>query len=355
MSSIISDTKFQPREFFLTLTTLANVKEEVHEEIKANILQFPILAKHAGHSKDFQPPRCIKESLPNLNLPSSVEENVTPLHDSLYKDSFILQKARVLLTEIIDRATRPACTTHISIPLQTLERERCAICLEDLEYDVAELDNWKMLHSAVVTSCGHVFGGICLWTWLVENKTRTCPCCRRDFDTISESTDLTWKNLGDVWDWYIDRKHTMHDQKPGRHLWDCCSMEELQAQFEMQDEFPIELEHLVYIILDINVNLRAAHDLSPKNLGKYLKRTRIVVEGLCHFAPEQEALEIKTRVAKLIPFGLQDSNEKVGTIIKKEKTQGLRETAQPATCFSEAFREICAIFGISSQSDSGHG
>ena len=117
---------------------------------------------------------------------------------------------------------------------------------------------------------------------------------------------------------YIGRKHD--HRKPGRYLWDRCSPEELQAQFEMQDEYPIELEHLVYIIMDINVNLRAGFHLDTRKLGKYLKRTRIVVDGLCYFAPIQEARVINTRVAELVPFW--ESNENVGRLNGNPKVVG---------------------------------
>ena len=172
MASLVN-TKFDSREFFLTISTLSNVKEEVHRQIKADILKFPALAKNAGHSKDFHPVLCLKESLPQLNLPNVAEEVAIPLHDNLYKGSFILLKTRELLTEIMDRAQRAPSTTHVSIPPKTLKRERCAICLEDLDDEItAELDTWKALHAPVVTSCGHVFGGVCLQK--VNNKS-LCP------------------------------------------------------------------------------------------------------------------------------------------------------------------------------------
>jgi hypothetical protein len=110
-------------------------------------------------------------------------------------------------------------------------------------------------------------------------------------------------------------------QKSGRYLWDGCNMEEIRAQFDMQDEFPIQLEHLVYIVLDINVNLRAGDYLTTKNLGKYLKRTRIVVEGLCHYSPEQDAAETRMRAAELVPLGYGGINKKVGDLTAEKRQQ----------------------------------
>jgi len=124
-------------------------------------------------------------------------------------------------------------------------------------------------------------------------------------------------------------------------------MEELRAQFDMQDDFPIQLEHLIYIVLDINLNFWAVDHLSTKNLGKYMKRTRIVVEGLCHYAPETEALEIKTRVAEFVPFDLRASNKKVGPVTEKEKSETEKEKEKPESEKEKREtktkrREICA-------------
>jgi len=104
-----------------------------------------------------------------LCLPGAIEENITPLHDSLYNGSFILRQVHILLTEIVDRRSeRPSCATHISTLLSAPESERCNICLEALASGIANLDDWKFSHSEAVTSCNHRFGAVCLWT--VRNK-----------------------------------------------------------------------------------------------------------------------------------------------------------------------------------------
>jgi len=135
MPSLDSSTKTRTREASRPPSTHSNVNEEVPEEIKATPFQ-----------------------------PDFMEENVTPLHDIQYKGSFILRKVRMLLQEVVDRAERPAFKLHISIPPHTLENETCTICWDAIEPDRANFYGWEDSHSEVVTSCGHIFGGKCLWT-----------------------------------------------------------------------------------------------------------------------------------------------------------------------------------------------
>jgi hypothetical protein len=164
MPFLDSSAKARAREVYRLLCTHSSVKEEIYEEIKAKFLQHSILAKYASRSKNPHPLRCMKRILARLHLPDTIEENVIPLHDSLYKGSFVLGKVRMLLTEVIDRAEQPAFTTHVRIPSPGLKSETCTICLEAHKRDMADLDGWKNSLSEVLTSCGHTFGGNCLWT-----------------------------------------------------------------------------------------------------------------------------------------------------------------------------------------------
>ena len=93
-----------------------------------------------------------------------MKEKVIPFHHSLFEGSFILRKVCTLLIEVINRAKRPAFMAHVSPALPTLENETCPICWEALEFDIANSEAWERSHSAVVTSCGHIFGGTCLFT-----------------------------------------------------------------------------------------------------------------------------------------------------------------------------------------------
>jgi hypothetical protein len=98
-----------------------------------------------------------------LNIPDIIDQRVIPLFDKRYEGSILLKQLRLLLTEVLDRAQRPAFTTNIDVPSNTLKGERYCICLEDLEDNIANKD-WNDHHSQVITSCGHIFGGNCLST-----------------------------------------------------------------------------------------------------------------------------------------------------------------------------------------------
>ena len=117
-------------------------------------------------------------------------------------------------------------------PSNTPKDERCSICLEDLTDNTANM-YWENSHSSVITSCGHIFGGNCLSMWLSNIETRSCPCCREDFNKLYEDYDLRWESRGDMWRWYKERKNTMlkcrgrRGHTPGRYCWDNCSLEEI--------------------------------------------------------------------------------------------------------------------------------
>jgi hypothetical protein len=265
------------------------------EEYKNYFHRLPLTP--AGNWRHLDDERTVDERL-QLLTPDTIDKTLIPLYDKRYKGSILLEKVSRLLTEVAHRAQRPAFTTHVDIPSNLLKDERCSICLEDLEANTANM-KWRSSHSPVMTSCGHVFGGNCLSIWLSNVQTRSCPYCRKDFNQIDKGCDLMWKTRGDLWRWYVDRKHTMlacegHcGQNSGRYCWDYCGLDEIQAQFLMQDTFPIPPEHWVYIILDINVFLRAGDHLSRKKLKKYVKRTRIVLDGLCDHIPGMDAQIIK--------------------------------------------------------------
>lgn len=58
-------------------------------------------------------------------------------------------------------------------------RKVCTICLEELLSE----------EGATGPSCGHVFHGPCLNTWLKRN--RVCPLCRHDVSSTSGSSNVT--------------------------------------------------------------------------------------------------------------------------------------------------------------------
>lgn len=62
-------------------------------------------------------------------------------------------------------------------------RKVCAICLEELHSE----------EEATGPSCGHVFHGPCLNTWLKRN--RVCPLCRHDVSSTSGSSNVTGTDL----------------------------------------------------------------------------------------------------------------------------------------------------------------
>ena len=264
-----------------------------------------------GGVEPFDHSQVVKEL--RLNIPDIIDQRIIPLFDKRYDGSILLKQLRLLLTEVLDRAQRPAFTTHIDVPSNTLRGERCCICLEDLEDNIANKD-WNDNHSQVITSCGHIFGGNCLSTRLSNAKTRSCPFCRKDFNQITKACDLMWRTWGDMLRWYVERKHSLHCKKgcansPGRFFWDNCDLGDVQAQFYTQDIIPIHPQHWLYIILDINMFLRAADYLSTKNLRKYMKRTSMVLEGLCGHISEKEARAMKSRLRGLLPIGCLDKKE----------------------------------------------
>jgi hypothetical protein len=235
--------------------------------------------------------------VPLLMTPDAIDEHLIPLFDSRYKTSALLQQVSAFMEEVVHGAQRPAFTAHVE-PSNTPKGERCSICLEDLTDNTANMD-WENSHSSVITSCGHIFGGNCLSMWLSNVETRSCPCCREDFNKLYEDCDLRWESRGDMWRWYKERKNTMLKCKgrgghtSGRYCWDCCSLEEIQAQFLMQNTFPIPPKHWTYIIMDINMALRAGSHLSTQTLGEYVKRSLIVAEGLYDNIPRTSARKIK--------------------------------------------------------------
>jgi hypothetical protein len=64
-----------------------------------------------------------------LEIPDMIEERIIPLFDKCYESFILLKQLRLLLTEVLDQAQRPAFTTHIDVPSDTLKGERCCICL----------------------------------------------------------------------------------------------------------------------------------------------------------------------------------------------------------------------------------
>ncbi len=144
-----------------------------------------------------------------------------------------------------------------------------------------------------------MFGENCLSIWLSNVNTRSCPCCREDFNSVDGDCDLRWKNRGGMWQWYKERKYTMLkcnsrcSHTSGRYCWDNCSLEDIRAQFLMQGTFPIPPVHWANIMMDINMALGAGAYLSAKNLGKYVKRTLIVVVALNDNIPRTSACKFK--------------------------------------------------------------
>jgi hypothetical protein len=185
--------------------------------------------------------------LAEIDASDAIEEQVIPLNDPLYKDSGLLQTVRLLLMEIKCRAQIPAFETHVAsnTPSNESKDETCAICMEEFEDDISSND-WRNSHSPVITSCGHMFGGVCLSVWLANVKSRSCPYCRKDFNEVPDDCDLMWGTWEDIWRWFVDRKHTMATcghQVSGRYLWDNCDLNEIKARFGMQKIFPIPPEY----------------------------------------------------------------------------------------------------------------
>lgn len=241
-----------------------------------------------------------------LEASDTIDGRVTPLFSKCYEGSIVLEKTSLLLTEVIRGAERLAYTTQIDDAPKASNDGKCPICLEDLEAKIADT-GWRSSHYAVITSCGHIFGSYCLSIWLSDPKRRSCPKCRKDFNQAVEDRNQTWQTWEDIRAWYTERKQTIlecdHEhaciQWSGRYLWDGCSMEELQAQFDMQDYISVPLEHLVYIVLDVNINLRAADYLSTGNFNQYLDRTHIVLVGLFRHLSKENILDIRSRLVRL--------------------------------------------------------
>jgi hypothetical protein len=84
--------------------------------------------------------------------------------------------------------------------------------------------------------------------------------------------------------------NTCRRRHVGRYLWDNYSLEEIQAQFDMQKRIPISPEYWIYIILDINIHLRAGENLSIETFREYVERTGTVLSGWYEAIPELECL-----------------------------------------------------------------
>lgn len=66
--------------------------------------------------------------------------------------------------------------------LQLPVEEECSICQEEYEPSDgagSSRNPWHQ-HWPLQTTCGHIFGAICLWLWLFKDKNFTCPICRWD-------------------------------------------------------------------------------------------------------------------------------------------------------------------------------
>jgi hypothetical protein len=91
-------------------------------------------------------------------------ERLVPLSDPRLKDSDMLRQVHLLWFELQSRAQRPAFATHVDIhPSDELKKEDCSICREELGTNITN-KYWRDSHATVITSCGHIFGGNCLWT-----------------------------------------------------------------------------------------------------------------------------------------------------------------------------------------------
>jgi hypothetical protein len=64
--------------------------------------------------------------------------------------------------------------------------------------------------------------------------------------------------------------------------------------------------------------LRAADYLSTKNLRKYIKRTNMVLEGLCGHISEKEAHAMESRLRGLLPIGCLNKKELRGWTAEKK-------------------------------------
>ncbi len=93
-------------------------------------------------------------------------------------------------------------------------------------------------------------------------------------------------------------------------------MEEIQAQFLVQGTFEIPPQHWAYMILDINIALRAGDYLSTKSLRKYVKRTFVVLGGLCDHIPEIDAQRIKNWQDNTL-----DGYEKIGEFSSSKRME----------------------------------
>lgn len=197
-------------------------------------------------------PTTVQSQMEEIDFSKATEERILPLSDPHFNGSGLLRRVHQLLLEVQARAQLPAFTTHVAtLIFDELKNQYCSICKEELETNITNKDR-RESHAPVITSCRHIFGGDCLSTWLANAKSRSCLYCRKDFNEVPENCGLTWKTWGDILRWFEDRKHsksTCRQRHCGRYLWDNCSFEEIQAQFDMQEEIPISPEYWIYVIL----------------------------------------------------------------------------------------------------------
>ncbi|KAE8452443.1 hypothetical protein EG329_000345 [Mollisiaceae sp. DMI_Dod_QoI] len=83
----------------------------------------------------------------------------------------------------------------------------CVICYMPLTNYKAKTKWWEE-HCAVVSSCGHIFGGKCIFRWVKEGPNRrSCPMCRKMFRgkqrqsliMISNPWEIHWQYMMRTW------------------------------------------------------------------------------------------------------------------------------------------------------------
>ena len=124
---------------------------------------------------------CVRKDNEAANLGLDVEGYSKRLRSTKLRDLLIFLAQRIECNLAVQELYL-ICASSIGIETIETSARACAICR--LSFGEAEEEE-GLIETPVITLCGHVFGNLCLRTWLKEKTASTCPMCRFDFPAKS--------------------------------------------------------------------------------------------------------------------------------------------------------------------------
>lgn len=132
---------------------------------------------------------------PNINMLGPEARNLFMLLLSIMCFNIVADEEDKHGNYTVEERSLPPLLKELT--LSELAEKDCNICREE----IGKVSPEDTMETAVRTPCGHIFGNICILTWLQDSRNPTCPICRSLFSIHTHQFPEGYedsRNYGDI-------------------------------------------------------------------------------------------------------------------------------------------------------------